>query len=81
METEFLIQKNDYGYFVCSQNNITDSCIAEELEVDVDKYFQTLINDYNAFVSSDEDLYFKNKKDAKKALDWVEALYLGQNLN
>lgn len=67
-------RQTDYYIFVDGQQ--VDSRIAEFLKI-TDEEYQSKLVEYGGYISSYQETYFKNREDAKKALDeYVLPLYI-----
>jgi hypothetical protein len=53
-----------------------DKGTAKLLNIFIDDYKTIMKNKFNAKLSSYNQVFFKTKKDAKKALEWIESKYL-----
>lgn len=58
---------------------MTDDGVSKILNIDKPNYQAKLIRDYKA-INQIDDVYFPNVKDAYKALEWVEAVFLAASM-
>lgn len=64
------------------QYNETDDIetIADIFGIHRHIYMQTLIKEFNGFLSSTYDIYFSNEEDCQKAIDWLYSLIVVNKL-
>jgi len=91
MEYKAMVEKNKYGYFIKlkdlsekQQDKNSDFFVTSALNINLNYYQNYLIDNYNGFfVQSSRlsrEVYFKIKKNAEKASQWVESLLIAAKL-
>lgn len=78
IKSDFNVTRSDEPdefYIENNGNNNRDGYIASALHIDLYLYQEKLLTKYNAFKRYGE-IYFKNKEDATKALEWINSLEL-----
>jgi hypothetical protein len=83
------IDRNEFGYYVQLEysyyNLEIDQMIAQHLNISADYYQKYLADNFNGdiiyFESGNRyEVYFKNKIDANKAVEWVDSLLIAKQL-
>jgi hypothetical protein len=69
------VQFKDLFYIVSDTDLIHDCNLAEIVKISVDQYRYILIKEYNAHMAKGE-IFFNKEQDAKKAIDWLDSLFI-----
>lgn len=85
---EFCVCKND-NYFIeiketrngkLKMSLVFDSEVSEFLNMNIIKYKEKMKNEFNAIEYDNGQIFFSNKKDISRAIEWLQSLYLMNKL-
>lgn len=67
--------RNGGCYYIFNEKISCDIYIANKINMNLDKYRQFLIKNFNGFVKGKlEEIYFPTVEDANKAKEWIESM-------